>query len=115
MVERGVEGHCNMTSLLDAPIACMQCFSGVITSLLALYLPIEEVLGMGVFSTTVKYQPSHSGGQIGLGTALTVFMVTQYGNMSNNNHNTKAWHGGGVMMNTSVAGCCRGSQYPALA
>ena len=28
----------------------VQCFSGVITSLLALYLPIEEVLGMGVFS-----------------------------------------------------------------
>ena len=59
----------------------MQCFSGVITSLLALNLPIEEVLGMGVFSTTLKYQPSHSGGQIGLGTALTVFMVTQYGNI----------------------------------
>ena len=27
----------------------VQCFSGVITSLLALYLPIEEVLVLGVF------------------------------------------------------------------
>ena len=28
----------------------VQCFSGVITSLLALYLPIEEVLVLGVFT-----------------------------------------------------------------
>ena len=99
---------------LDAPIAC---FSGVITSLPALYLPIEEILGMGVFSTTVKYQPSHFGGQVGLGTALTVFMVTQYGNMSNNNHITLkpilAWW----MCDEHIRGGwlqdCRGTLYPA--
>ena len=44
----GVSVKCPMTSSLDAP--SVPCFSGVITSLLALYLPIEEVLGMGVFT-----------------------------------------------------------------
>ena len=64
----------------------VQCFSGVITSLLALYLPIEEVLVRVCSVLTVKYQPSHCGGQVGLGKALTVFMDTQYGDRSNNNH-----------------------------